>query len=122
MRIQCSKRADAVKLWFTLQLLGIAPFAEALEHVTDVTRYLYERIAASDDFEPMHVPQFNIFCFRHQSDDAENGRLRERLIRTAEAWITSTLLKGRRVLPVTMINPPTRERTTPPLPASLPPL
>src|SRR5258708_38490198 len=27
MTIQCSKRADAVKLWFTLQLLGIAPFA-----------------------------------------------------------------------------------------------
>ncbi len=110
MTIQCSKRADAVKLWFTLQLLGIAPFAEALEHVTDVTRYLYERIAASDDFEPMHVPQFNIFCFRHRSEDAENGRLREGLIRSGEAWITSTLLKGRRVLRVTMINPRTGER------------
>ena len=93
-----------------MQLLGTAPLAEALEHVTDVTRYLYDRVAASDDFEPMHVPQFNIFCFRHRSNDAHNGNLRERLIRSGEAWITSTLLKGRRVLRVTMINPRTGER------------
>jgi L-2,4-diaminobutyrate decarboxylase len=110
MTIQCSKRADAVKLWFTLQLLGTEPLAAALEHVTDMTRYLYERVAASDDFEPMHVPLFNIFCFRHRSDDDTNGALRERLIRSGHAWITSTVLKGRRVLRVTMINPRTDEK------------
>jgi L-2,4-diaminobutyrate decarboxylase len=107
MTIQCSKRADAIKLWLTLQMFGTDPFASALEHVTDVTRYLYERIAASDDFEPMHIPQFNIFCFRHRSDDETNAALRERLMRSGQAWITSTLLKGRRVLRVTMINPRT---------------
>lgn len=105
--IQCSKRADAIKLWFTLQMSGTRPFADALEHVTDVTRYLYEQVVASDDFEAMHVPQFNIFCFRHRSDDETNAALRERLIRSGQAWITSTLLKGRRVLRVTMINPRT---------------
>lgn len=111
MTIQCSKRADAVKLWFTLQLLGTAPFAAALERVTEVTRYLYDRVAASNDFEPMHVPRFNIFCFRHlTSDDTANGALRERLIRSGNAWITSTVLKGQRVLRVTMINPRTEER------------
>ncbi len=59
----------------------------------------------------MHVPPFNIFCFRHRgSDDAANGALRERLIRSGNAWITSTVLKGQRVLRVTMINPRTEER------------
>ena len=57
----------------------------------------------------MHSPDFNIFCFRHRGSDALNLELRERLIRSGEAWITSTVLKGRRVLRVTMINP----RTTP---------
>ncbi|MEA2336771.1 MAG: L-2,4-diaminobutyrate decarboxylase [Thermoanaerobaculia bacterium] len=107
MTIQCSKRADAIKLWLTLQLFGTAPFVSAMEHVTDLTRYLYETVAASDDFEAMHVPQFNIFCFRHRSDDATNFELRERLIRSGEAWITSTVLKAQRVLRVTMINPRT---------------
>jgi L-2,4-diaminobutyrate decarboxylase len=107
MTIQCSKRADAVKLWLTLQVSGTAPFESALDHVTDVTRYLYDRVVASDDFEAMHVPEFNIFCFRHRSDDDTNAALRENLIRSGHAWITSTLLKGQRVLRVTMINPRT---------------
>ena len=107
MTIQCSKRADAVKLWLTLQIAGTRPFAEALEKVTAMTRYLYERVIASDDLEALHEPQFNIFCFRHKSDDATNAALRERLIRSGTAWITSTVLKGRRVLRVTMINPRT---------------
>jgi L-2,4-diaminobutyrate decarboxylase len=105
--IQCSKRADAVKLWLTLQVSGTAPFESALDHVTDVTRYLYDRVIESDDFEAMHEPEFNIFCFRHRSDDDTNADLREKLIRSGHAWITSTLLKGQRVLRVTMINPRT---------------
>jgi L-2,4-diaminobutyrate decarboxylase len=108
LTIQCSRRADAVKLWLTLQMEGTAPFAAALEHVTDVTRHLYDLVAASDDFEPLHVPDFNIFCFRHRSDDETNFRLREALIRSGEAWITSTVLKGRRTLRVTIINPQTQ--------------
>jgi L-2,4-diaminobutyrate decarboxylase len=107
MTIQCSKRADAIKLWLTLQMFGTQPFVSALEHVTDLTRYLYDAIVASSDFEAMHVPDFNIFCFRHRSDDDSNASLREKLIRSGQAWITSTLLKGQRVLRVTMINPRT---------------
>jgi len=107
MTIQCSKRADAIKLWLTLQMFGTQPFADAMEHVTDLTRYLYDAVVASSDFEAMHVPDFNIFCFRHRSDDATNAELRERLIRSGQAWITSTVLKGQRVLRVTMINPRT---------------
>ncbi|HEV7425294.1 MAG TPA: aminotransferase class V-fold PLP-dependent enzyme [Thermoanaerobaculia bacterium] len=107
MTIQCSKRADAIKLWLTLQMFGTQPFVDAMEHVTDLTRYLYDLVAASSDFEAMHVPQFNIFCFRHRSDDDSNAALREKLIRSGQAWITSTVLKGQRVLRVTMINPRT---------------
>jgi L-2,4-diaminobutyrate decarboxylase len=107
MTIQCSKRADAIKLWLTLQMFGTRPFVEAMEHVTDLTRYLYDAVVASPNFEAMHVPDFNIFCFRHRSDDDSNASLREKLIRSGQAWITSTVLKGQRVLRVTMINPRT---------------
>lgn len=107
MTIQCSKRADAVKFWMTLQMHGTEPLTEALEKVTATTRYLYERVRDSDDFEPMHDPQFNIFCFRYRGSDELNLEIRERLIRSGEAWITSTILKNRRVLRVTMINPAT---------------
>jgi len=108
MTIQCSKRADAIKLWLTLQIAGTEPIVRAMEHVTAMTRYLYEQVVASDDFEAMHEPEFNIFCFRHRRGD--NARIRERLIRSGEAWITSTVLKGERVLRVTIINPRTERK------------
>ena len=117
MTIQCSKRAEAIKLWLTLQVAGTEPLEAALDSVAAVTRDLYELVLASDDFEAMHVPDFNIFCFRYlgpgrdripaSSLDARNGDIREVLIRSGQAWITSTVLKGRRVLRVTVINPRT---------------
>ncbi len=110
MTIQCSKRADAIKLWFILRAHGRAPIVEALERVTALTRYLYVRVAASDDFEPVHEPELNIFCFRRRGfDDEQHAELRERLIRSGRAWITSTVLRGERVLRVTMMNPRTTE-------------
>jgi L-2,4-diaminobutyrate decarboxylase len=110
MTIQCSKRADAIKLWLLLRSRGTAPVVEALERVTALTRYLYERLAASDDFEPVHEPDLNILCFRRSDlDDEQTANLRERLIRSGKAWITTTVLRGERVLRVTMMNPRTTE-------------
>lgn len=110
MAFQCSKRADSIKLWLVLKSQGPSEIVNALERVTDLTRYLYERVAASDDFEPVHEPELNIFCFRRRGfDNEQTADLRERLIRSGKAWITSTLLRGERVLRVTMMNPRTTE-------------
>jgi L-2,4-diaminobutyrate decarboxylase len=115
MTIQCSKRADAVKLWLMLRTSGEEPFRAALERVTNVTRELYDLVAEAPDFESMHEPELNIFCFRYIGDgrrsagdlDVLNGRLRQQLMESGEAWITTTLLKGIRVLRVTIMNPAT---------------
>lgn len=110
MTIQCSKRADAIKLWLLLRSRGAAPIVEALERVTALTRYLYDRLVDSDDFEALHEPDLNILCFRRRGfDDEQTAELRERLIRSGKAWITTTVLRGERVLRVTMMNPRTTE-------------
>lgn len=110
MTIQCSKRVDAIKLWLTLKMCGAEAFAAALDKVAAVTRYAHERVRATPELEAMHEPQFNIFCFRLRGADELNQRAREELMRSGEAWITSTMLKGRRVLRITVINPATEER------------
>lgn len=110
MTIQCSKRADAIKLWLLLRSRGVAPIAEAMERVTALTRYLYDRLVDSEEFEPVHEPDLNILCFRRKGfDDEQTADLRERLIRSGRAWITTTVLRGERVLRVTMMNPRTTE-------------
>lgn len=111
MTIQCSKRVDAIKLWLILRSQGTAPIVEAMERVTDLTRYLYERITASKELEALHEPELNILCFRRRGlDDLQTAALRERLLRGGKAWITTTVLRGERVLRVTMMNPRTTER------------
>jgi L-2,4-diaminobutyrate decarboxylase len=110
MTIQCSKRADAIKLWLHLRANGTKVIAGMLERVTALTRYLYDRLVESDDFEPVHEPDLNILCFRRKGfDNEQTADLRERLIRGGQAWITTTLLRGERVLRVTMMNPRTTE-------------
>lgn len=110
MTIQCSKRADAIKLWLVLRSQGTRPIVEALEQVTALTRYLYERVRDSQDFEPVHEPEMNIFCFRRRGLDNEaTAALRERVICSGKAWITTTLLRGERVLRVAVMNPRTSE-------------
>lgn len=117
MTFQCSKRADAIKLWLTIKSHGTEPFVSALDHVTEITRYAYERVRDSADFKAMHEPAFNIFCFRfrdpHGNEEranATNAMVRERLLRSGEAWITTTLLRGKRVLRITVMNPRTERR------------
>jgi L-2,4-diaminobutyrate decarboxylase len=110
MTIQCSKRADAIKLWLVLRSRGPAAIIEPLERVTELTRYLYDRLAASEEFEPVHTPDLNILCFRRRGfDDEQTGNLRERLNQSGRAWITTTILRAERVLRVTMMNPRTTE-------------
>jgi L-2,4-diaminobutyrate decarboxylase len=110
MTIQCSKRADAVKLWLILRSQGTAPIVETIETVTARTRYLYDRIAASEDFEALHDPELNMLCFRKRGlDDEQTADLRERLVRSGRAWITTTVLRSERVLRVTIMNARTTE-------------
>ena len=114
---QCSRRADALKLWLALQRYGADGMGLLYDHLCATTRALHAAVAARPDFEALHEPECNILCFRYVGDgslddaalDALNRELRERYNRSGAGWITATTLGGRRVLRVTVMNP----RTTP---------
>ncbi|HET7274228.1 MAG TPA: pyridoxal-dependent decarboxylase [Longimicrobiaceae bacterium] len=115
--LQCSRRFDALKLWVCMRHYGTRHFAMLIEKTVDTTGLLYERLSAAPDFEPSHVPESNILCFRYIPDalrsatpaavDEFQGALRERYNASGQGWITSTVLAGRRVLRVTIMNPAT---------------
>lgn len=106
---QCSRRADALKCWVALQRLGADGIGALYEHLCALTASLHAMLADRPAFERIHVPESNILCFRHAGDDDFNQRLRERYNRSGRGWITSTVLGGRRVLRVTIMNPRTTE-------------
>jgi L-2,4-diaminobutyrate decarboxylase len=110
---QCSRRADALKLWVVLQRLGRRGVAALHDHMCDLAVAVRDELAKRPEFIVLHEPQSNILCFRYVGDrsvddealDAINREIRERYNRSGVGWITATLLDGRRVLRVTMMNP-----------------
>ncbi|HUQ80262.1 MAG TPA: pyridoxal-dependent decarboxylase [Gemmatimonadaceae bacterium] len=114
---QCSRRADVLKLWVVLQRHGRRGIAAVHDHMCDLAVLVRNELGKHREFVVLHEPQSNILCFRYVGDgsvdddrlDAINREMRERYNRSGTGWITSTLLGGRRVLRVTMMNP----RSTP---------
>jgi L-2,4-diaminobutyrate decarboxylase len=111
----CSRRADALKLWVALQRYGANGIGALYDHLCGLTAELHGLIAANPAFEATHAPECNILCFQYvgrprlpdERIDQVNKELRERLNRSGAAWITTTMLAGRRVLRVTLMNPRT---------------
>jgi L-2,4-diaminobutyrate decarboxylase len=121
---QCSRRADVLKLWFVIQRFGSNGLGRLYDHLCHTARLLYEAIEERADFENLHEPESNILCFRYlgrssgsgnrasspsdvQRIDALNRELRARYNKEGSGWITATVLDGRPVLRVTMMNPRT---------------
>src|SRR5438105_2077850 len=119
---QCSRRADVLKLWFVMQRFGSERLGRLYDHLCNTARLLYDAIEERADFETLHEPESNILCFRYlgsrakktQSDrrtaeelariDELNRALRPRYNKEGTGWITATVLDGRPVLRVTMMN------------------
>jgi L-2,4-diaminobutyrate decarboxylase len=122
---QCSRRADVLKLWFVMQRFGTSGLGQLYDHLCNTARLLHDAIEERGDFESLHEPESNILCFRYlgaknrkkggsamtsrdiEQIDALNRELRPRYNREGTGWITATVLGGRPVLRVTMMNPRT---------------
>jgi L-2,4-diaminobutyrate decarboxylase len=121
---QCSRRADVFKLWFVIQRFGSSGLGRLYDHLCHTAQLLYDAIEERGDFENLHEPESNILCFRYlgtnskgrgksasianvERIDALNRELRPRYNKEGSGWITATVLDGRPVLRVTMMNPRT---------------
>ena len=116
--LQCSRRFDALKVWICLRHYGTAHFGALIDGTVRNTRHLHALLSSAPDFEPLHEVHGNILCFRHLPGDVAGdaaradvfqAAVRERWNASGRGWITSTVLDGRRVLRVTLINPHTTE-------------
>ncbi|MBP1634960.1 MAG: Pyridoxal-dependent decarboxylase [Acidobacteria bacterium] len=111
----CSRRIDALKVWVALQRYGAAGLGALYDRLCDTCSALHALVQEHPAFSALHVPTSNILCFRYVGDragdapalDDLNLRLRTAYNRGGEGWITTTLLHGRRVLRVTIMNPRT---------------
>jgi L-2,4-diaminobutyrate decarboxylase len=102
----------------SIQRYGARGLGALYDRLCEVAVAMHDLLAAHPSFEVLHAPECNILCFRWVGDgtmtdealDAFNRDLRERYNRSGAGWITTTVLRGRRVLRVTIMNPRTGVR------------
>jgi len=105
-----TRRFNSLKLWMAMKFMGRTGYAETVDRQIGLTRYLANRIDELPEFKRLGEVETAVCCFRFlpQSsanlDDLEIDRLQQRLQqmieRSGEAWLTTTVLHGRRALRV----------------------
>jgi aromatic-L-amino-acid/L-tryptophan decarboxylase len=105
-----TRRFNSLKLWMAIKFLGREGYAKVIEHQIELTEYLARRIDRLRDFKRVGQVETAVCCFRFlpaamiNAGGAEQDRLQQRLQqdieRSGEAWITTTVLNGRRALRV----------------------
>jgi L-2,4-diaminobutyrate decarboxylase len=111
--LECTKTMMALKLYVALRAFGRRFFAAYVERMHALAATFAEMIEASDDFDLATWPDFNIVCFRHvpsaaRSDaavDTLQDRIRDAVVKSGDAYLVRTELRGRVHLRVTLINP-----------------
>ena len=115
-----TRRFSSLKLWMALKFMGRAGYAAVIERQIELTDYLAGRIGDLDDFERVSPVETAVCCFRlsppgfanldRVEQDRLQQRLQQRIERGGEAWLTTTVLNGRRVLRVNINSFLTRRR------------
>src|SRR5690606_35165284 len=108
---QMSRGFRALKLWMTLKHYGAEGYRRLLRQNVRCAEHLDALVRADPDFEALHRPVMNLYCFRFRPvrlrDDAEahaayldrlNQRLADGIMRSGLAFVMTSQLRGRTVL------------------------
>jgi aromatic-L-amino-acid/L-tryptophan decarboxylase len=103
-----TRRFNSLKLWMAIKFMGREGYANTVENQIALTKYLAQRIDTLEDFERVGEVETAVCCFRYlpagDLDGTETDRLQQRLQQSieqsGEAWLTTTVVHGRRVLRV----------------------
>jgi aromatic-L-amino-acid decarboxylase len=105
-----TRRFNSLKLWMAIKFMGREGYAQTVERQIDLTNYLAAQLDRLPGFKHMGQVETAVCCFRYLPDSvlpldgAEQDRVQQRLQqiieRSGEAWLTTTVLHGRRALRV----------------------
>ncbi|MEP6637383.1 MAG: aminotransferase class V-fold PLP-dependent enzyme [Acidobacteriota bacterium] len=105
-----TRRFSSLKLWMAWKFMGRVGYGEVIERQIELTNYLANRLDELSDFERLAEVETAVCCFKflpstHRTShgieqDRLQQRLQQRIERGGEAWLTTTVLHGRRALRV----------------------
>lgn len=105
-----TRRFNSLKLWMAIKFMGRKGYAEVIERQIELTNYLASRIDELPEFKRVGMVETAVCCFKFLPEGAINlggseqdrlqQQLQQKIERSGEAWITTTVLDGRRALRV----------------------
>ena len=106
---ECTKALLGLKLFFNLATTGEAGMAAHVERLHDLARRVHASLSARKGFECFAPPESNIVLFRFGRDSALQDRIRDRLVREGEFFISRVTIRGETWLRLVLMNPATNE-------------
>ncbi len=108
--IQCTRKVDALKLWFAWKYYGDDSYEQRFDHALDTATYAAQQIEASPYLALTFPRQFVNLCFHYTPAgdhdlDVFTKSLQQQLIQKGLVYINYTQVKGRPTLRVNVINP-----------------
>ena len=105
-----TRRFNSLKLWMALKFMGAKGYARVIERQIRLTEYLASRLDELKDFHRLGQVETAVCCFKFlpeaawwaggKDQDRLQQQLQQRIEKSGEAWITTTVLHGRRALRV----------------------
>ena len=105
-----TRRFNSLKLWMALKFMGRRGYEEVIERQIGLTEYLASRIDELSEFQRLGEVETAVCCFKFLPETARNAsgedqdrlqqRLQQQVERSGEAFITTTVLGGRRAMRV----------------------
>ena len=126
LTVQGTRHPDILKLWLSLQHIGIAGYSEIIRHNYGLTAQFVEAVKARSCLELAGEPQMNLVCFRLAPEGASdvdydrlNSELQRYLLRDravssakpASFFLSLPTYRGNRWLKAVLLNPYTRPDT-----------
>jgi glutamate/tyrosine decarboxylase-like PLP-dependent enzyme len=108
--IALTRRFRALKIWLSVQMLGLDWFRRLAAHGIGLAEYAQARLESAGVFEILCPRRLSVVCFRYvpaggASDlDGLNERLAKALLATGRAFLSSTRLRGAFAIRMCFIN------------------
>ena len=106
-----TRRFDALKLWWSLQALGVDGFAEMIDRLVDLGAYAASRIRSTQRLVLLHEPAFGCVVFRYRTEGsgqdtaAVNAAIPREYYRRGMGVLGHTVIDRAPALKLTFLNP-----------------
>ncbi len=114
--IEMSRPARCLKLWFTIQAMGTDLLSDVIDYSFFIMNTAKHEIEQCPDFELTSNPMCATLTFRcvpkeisPDRYDEYNAKIAETITNEHFAYVVTTVLKGRRVLRLNLVNPNTTD-------------